>query len=71
MQSKTSARRHLLFEDSARHCHDERETRLLVQTKDTLVDDGLIADAVVLQFKIKVLGAKDFRQCQGIFLAPL
>ena len=41
--------------------HDERETRLLVQAQDALVDDGLIADAVVLQFKIKVLGAKDFR----------
>ena len=41
--------------------HDEREPRLLVQAQDALVDDGLIADAVVLQFKIKVLGAKDFR----------
>ena len=52
-------------------CHDERETRLLVQAQDALVDDGLIADAVVLQFKIKVLGAKDFRQCQGIFLGTI
>ena len=52
-------------------CHDERETRILVQAQDALVDDGLIADAVVLQFKIKVLGAKDFRQCQGIFLGTI
>ena len=42
-------------------CHDEREPRLLVQAQDALVDDGLIADAVVLQFEVEVLGAKDFR----------
>ena len=41
--------------------HDEREARFLVQTQDALVDDGLIADAVVLQFEVEVLGAKDSR----------
>ena len=51
--------------------HDEREPRLLVQAQDALVDDGLIADAVVLQFEVKVLGGKDFRQCQGIFLGTV
>ena len=28
--------------------HDERETRFLMQAQDALVDDRLVADAVVL-----------------------
>ena len=51
--------------------HDERQPRLLVQTQNPLVDDRLLADAVVLQFKIKVVFSKDIRQCQGIFLCTV
>ena len=52
-------------------CYDERQSRFLVQAQNALVDDGLIADAVILQFEIKVIFSKDLRQCQGIFLCTV
>ena len=51
--------------------HDERQSCLLVQAQNALVDDGLIADTVILQFKVKVIFPKDLGQCQGIFLCTV
>ena len=52
-------------------CYDERQPRFLVQAQNALVDDGLVADAVILQFEIKVIFSKDLMQCQGIFLCTV
>ena len=41
--------------------HDKRESRFLVQAQNALVDNSLVTDAVILQFQIKVLWAKDIR----------
>ena len=41
--------------------HDERQSRLFMQAQNALVDDGLIADTVILQFKVKVIFSKDIR----------
>ena len=41
--------------------HDKRKARFLVQAQNALVDNSLVTDAVILQFQIKVLRAKDIR----------
>ena len=46
----------------------ERQARLLVDAQQALVDDRLLADAVVLKLKIEAVGAKYIRECQGICL---
>ena len=42
--------------------YDERQSRFLVQAQNALVDDGLVADTVILQFEIKVIFSKDLMQ---------
>ena len=51
--------------------HNERQTRLLVQAQNALVDDRLLADAVILQLQVEMVRTEDLSERQRVFLRAL